>query len=150
MFCYFGHIKFSLRCLIEDSDQIPLFPCVPLFNASSIIHIRASAREASHGCIYQSSTVFYRWKPVPFVASIFDRQSIYCIRGRHCMTRKLGAESIPTCTKAWNLMPAVVLATPRRWATQNMDIFPTVWLLGSLQIQSHVHNILFQICTHKA
>ena len=52
------------------------------------------------------------------------------------MRRKLGAESIPTCTKAWNFIPAVALAAPPEMPMQDMAIVPRVWL----NVHAQMHN----------
>ena len=56
------------------------------------------------------------------------------------MRRKLGAESIPTCTKAWNFVSAVALAAPPEMPMQDMAVFPTVWL--NVHVQVHNSSVL--------
>lgn len=137
----FAHTKYSLRVFVEDIDRSLSFSCSPLSKTNSIIDIRARAREASHRITTmhtpdQHYLLDVPLEPVPFVASIFDRQSIYSIRRRLCMRGKLGAESIPTCTKAWNFMPVIALAAPPEMPMQNTAAFRTAWL----NVHAQMHN----------
>ena len=116
---YFGHTNFLLRPFVGLPDQISPISCVPSSNTDSMVDVRASGREASHRyseCIYQISTVLYRWSrfrswPVSLIDS---RYTAFDVGTAGQGSLVLSLLLSPRVWRAWNSMPAVALAGPRR------------------------------------